>query len=479
MSSEGQAPAAQRALLVVLAAFATSAALVVLQTVVFKLLPWDGPSSARAALGFRFAFLAADIAMLVAFLALARAAPSLRGFVAVGALLSGFDVVAAIVSGSARMMGNDARALRSMSEAMSAAEPITALAAALLAVLALSALSARRARALVVVLLVSVGLSLAFHVARLVDPGPRSLYAAWVSWSLEVARPLLIAVLALRLARAVKRDAIPTAVDAPGPYRGAGEGPPAPARTGATFGATAHSFRAAAGGLSVYRIGFLAHVACAIGANVFAAGLLAFTRGEAGLLAFLLVPASSVATAAVILVGIGKLRALPRGSATRGVSLGAIVATIFAGLLDLGAIVYGLNAFAFSHTSFYRAQREFNDLMLIEWPLAALLGGLALLLMASALMRISESVNEPALVLRGRWVQGLAVGAGAMQIACVLSMFAVQASRYGYPRSFAGPIVTFAFALTALAASVAVVVLHVLLVGSVRGSLLAHADGPG
>lgn len=460
-----------------LVAFAASALLLVLQTVVFQLLPWDSSASAKVAVALRVGFVLADVTVLVSLVTLARAEPRSRGFLAVGALLAAFAVLSGLLGLAASALGSDARILHALGRATSGAEPVVSIATTLLATLALGALAhahgsraTAQANHMTIAVVVSVALSLGFKVVRLVGSGPRSLPTAWASWGIEVARPALVALLALSVARAIGRAAEVVAVPV-GPYRAAGEGAPSAPTKEPLDAATVASLGRVADGLSTYRSAFLIRGGAAVATTLL--GLVAATmrHNDSGAILMSAIPLASLATAVLLARGLFKLLALPRGVRARGVTFGAIVALGLAALVDAATLLAALAAL-FSASS-YRAARDMSEAVMVGWPVVALAGGASLLFVASALRRVGEKLGDDRVVARARWVQGLAIGAGAAQIGALYAGLSLSAARYD-SSSDAGGLVVAALALASLGAMVAVVVLHVLLVSAARSAVLAE-----
>lgn len=457
----------------VVAAFAANAALLVLQTLVFQLLPWDSSASRTLSVVFRVAFSVADVAALAAFVSLHRAEPLLRGFVSIAAVLAAFTVVSDLAGLGARALGSDAVALRAVEQTMGAAEPFASLGASVLLVLALRAVESRPRGAFTAVVVVSVVMSLGFRLVRVVDSGARSLPAAWISWLGEIARPVAIAALAFGIMRGLA-TAGAAARDAVSPYRAQGEGPTAPPVLGVSSAETASSLSAGAKALSLYRLAFAARIGSTIiGAMVLAGGSAMRGGGEAAVLVISLAPLMSLATGILIAVSLVMLLALPRTSGARGATIGALCAICSTTLADAGALLFAL-ATLFDGSP-HRAYRESTELFLLEWPFVAFFAGVSLLLVATAIGRTAEKLDAPLLTARARWIQGLAIACGVAQIGFVLAMIAYESTRWDYPRPLAGGVVCFVLAIAALASMIAVVALQLGLVGKARDALLAHA----
>lgn len=462
------------------AAFASNAALVVLQTVTFHLLAWDSPAIPGAGLAFRVAFVLSDALVCGALLLLLRSAPQLRGLTASAALVAGGGAFAGLVGLASRLSSPEARALHSIARALNGAEPITTLAVALLVTLALVALAPRRGTLFTALVALTIALTLGFKVAAFVEREPRSIPLSWLVWSFDVARSSLVAAFALIVARALR---IPTAVSAgapAGPYREPSAGAPSPPRIPPPDRAGAAKLRSAGSGLGIYRIGFLLRIAGTVGTSVLVVLAMMMRARDLETVTVLLLEATSLVTAAIMASGLVKMLALPRSDRTRSVVILALVAIAVSALADGGTVAFGvLGSFG---TMSYRLHRELGELLVVTWPLSAICAGTSLLLVASAIRRIGEALNRDDLVARTRWIQGLAILAGALQLATVFAGFGMQSvsryARYG-EASTAGLLVVGLLAITAFGSAAAITVLHVLGVGSAKQALLTHADKAG
>jgi hypothetical protein len=413
---------------------------------------------------------------------MARAEPRQRGLLAVGAVLSAFAALSGMIGLAANALGSDARVLHELGRTMSGAEPIVSIGTALLATLALGALAPplgskvmARASLVTIGVAISAALSLGFKLVRLLDSGARSLPAAWTSWLVEVTRPALVALLALSLLRAMART--PAADARPeGPYRAAGEGAPAATRKEVLDAAGIASLGSVARGLGSYRTTFLVRMGASVVTTflVFLVGITVHT--DSGMLLMAAMPFASVATAVLLALALFKLLALPRGVRARGVTIGAIIALALASLIDAGTLLVAFSALY--GPSSYRAKREFMESMVIAWPLVAMAGGVSLLFVASALRRLGERLGDDRVVGRARWVQGLAIGAGAAQLGALLAAMVMNGSRHD-SSSAAGGVVVLGLVLAALGATIAVVIQHVRLLGAARSAVLAAvAEAP-
>jgi hypothetical protein len=466
---------------VVLAAFAATALLIVLQTLIFQLLPWDSRASAAVSLGLRVGFLLADVAVVVSLVMLARAEPTARGLPAIGAALAAFAVVSDLAGLAAKLFGSEARALREVTLATTGAEPIASMGAALLATLALGALAdphgwkaMARVRGVTIAVVPSVVLSLVFRFSRLALTTPRSVPAAWASWLVEVFRPVLIALLALSLLRALARAA-KVDVRPEGPYRAAAEGAsPAVAREPLDAAFIA-SLRTVARGLSSYRVIFMARIGAGVVTTLVMLAVSTMVRSGGPAVALTLLPLASMLTGVLLALSLRKLLALPRGVGARGVAIGALLAIVVAVLLDTGALVLSVSAIA--SASWYRARRDVIDCVFATWPVVALAGGVSILFVASATRRLGDRLQDARVVGRARWVQGIAIAAGATQIGTVLATLSASSATYGSTLSPAAFLVLGLLVITALGTTVAAVVLHMLLVGAARLSILAEVEG--
>ncbi|HSO40205.1 MAG TPA: hypothetical protein VLT33_47085, partial [Labilithrix sp.] len=170
-------PGGTTALRILGAAFAASALLVVLQTVVYQLLAYDSSSFGRVAVVFRVAFWLADLGALVGLIALGPASPRARALPATGALLAAGVVLFGAVGLGASALGSDATTLRSLSAMAGYAEPMWTIGVAVLATLAAGELARphgpeaiARARRLMLGVGILVALAMAFRLGRLAVP---------------------------------------------------------------------------------------------------------------------------------------------------------------------------------------------------------------------------------------------------------------------------------------------------------------------
>lgn len=483
MTPAGGAPppsASARPVALLGAAFASNAALVVLQTVTFHLLAWDSPAIPRAGLAFRVAFVLSDALACGALLLLLRSAPQLRGFTASAALVAGGGAFAGLAGLASRLASAEARALHSVARALNGAEPITALAVALLVTLTLATLAPRRSTLFTALVALTIALTLGFKVAAFVEREPRSIPVSWLVWSIDVVRPFLVAAFALLVARALRITTAVTAGAPAGPYREPSAGAPSPPRIPPPDSAGAAKLRSAASGLAIYRVGFLLRIAGTVGTSLLVVLAMTVRARDFEIVTIILLEATSFVTAAIVATGLVKMLALPRSNQTRSLVILALVVIAVSALADGATIAFGVTA-SFGSMS-YQARRELGELLVLTWPLSAICAGTSLLLVASAIRRIGEALIRDDLVTRTRWIQGLAILAGALQLATVFAGFGMQSvsryARYG-ETSTAGLLVVGLLAITAFGSAVAITILHVLGVGSAKKALSAHADKAG
>lgn len=470
-----------RLLTILGAAFAANASLVVLQTLTFHLLAWDSSAIPTATMTLRVAFLAADVSIFAALVAFARSHRGVRGLVLVAALLAGSSVLSGLMGLALRVGSSTSPAVRVTTAAMSGAEPVTSLAAALLAAMALAALAPRRGEALVAAVGVSTAVSLGARLFRLFDSSPRSIPAAWLSWSNEVLRSALIAAFALALARLLRRATAPVAAAATTPYRAAGEGAPRLPVIPAPDEVTAARLRSAASGLSLYRAGFFLRVGCAVVTFVMFAILILGRNGtDTELLILVLLPLTSLVTAAVIAVGLVKLLAAPRSLCTRGVVIAALLAIGVCALADGGTLLFAV-ASSFASMS-YDVRRKLVEMIALEWPFALLAAGTSLLFVTSMVCRLGDGVGRPDIVASSRWVQGFAVAAAASSLGAVLGGIAMQgpmrSAGWG-ERSDAGMLVVFGLGAASIVFLILAVAFHGMAVSAARQAMLDHAAKAG
>lgn len=106
-------------------------------------------------------------------------------------------------------------------------------------------------------------------------------------------------------------------------------------------------------------------------------------------------------------------------------------------------------------------------------PLIALASGVSLLFASSALARAGEALGDERLVVRARWVQGSAVGAGAVMVGAVLATLS-RSTSWNDASTPGGALVVGGLVLAALVATVAVVIRHAVLVTAARAAFLAE-----
>ncbi len=461
-------------------AFGASALLVVLQTLVFQLLPYDSSATERVSLALGVGFWLADVALLVAFVALRRADSARRGLATIGAALAALSVSSGLAGLAAGAFASKATTLHALARTFGAAEGVLSMGSALLATLAVGALArsggvkeSSRPSIVTIVVSLSVALSLTLHGARLGASGPWSLVLAWTSWSVAVTRLALVAWLARWAARLLTRA--PTRAPArEGPYRATLEGLAAPARSEPLDAATTQSLRAAASALSFYRAAIVARVAATVATTSLAVLLImGSAQGDAAVLLIGMMPLASFATGVLVAIGLFKLLALAREVRARGAAIGAIVAIGLAILLDSGfaVLLFKEPLGVYRH----RAAYELAGTAGLGWPLVALASGVSLLLAARALGRVGATLRSDGVVARACWVEACGIGAGTLTLAIVAAAFAVQASlhsSYGPP----GLLVVLFLSLAAVAATLTTVVVHVLLIGEARAAILARVE---
>lgn len=450
-------------------AFAASALLVVLQTVVFQLLPYDSPLTGTVAVALRAGFLAADLAALVGLLALRPRLGPAHALGLMGAALALGGVISGAIGLAVSAMGSSAATLASLGRPLSSAEPMWSLGVTLLASLAIASIARLPARPqvrrLVAAIGVLVALAIAFRIGRLAVPGPRSLGMAWTSWSLEVVRPALVGWLAFLTARGAGKQAAAQA-EPEGPYRVAGQGAPAvaPAASGP---AAAAAFGKAARALGFYQTIFAIRLAAGIFLPIAMLMASAILRGSA-----------FAPLAVLLLVGIGvsglgtisafRLLALPRAAEARGLVIGAALAMGLAMLVDALIGLYGIYSL-FAGGRYARDQSVASALS-VGWPICVLLGGVALGLVASALARVGELLAGERLVARARWTQALAIFSGALQTGSVLAVLGATSGRSA-SSSTPGSILLFGMVLLTAGVSLATLIVHLITIGGARAHL--------
>jgi hypothetical protein len=464
MSVAGRTP-----LRILTVAFAASSLLVVLQTVVFQLLAYDSPAIGKVSVALRVAFLLADGLALVGLLTL-RPPARLGALLALGAVGSG--VLGLAVSA----MGSSARTLASLAAPLSQAEPMWSLGVALLAALGIASLVSPdrpqvRAHALRLVGVVGllVGIAIAFRVGRLASPGQRSVGMAWTSWTFEVVRPALLAALAIVVARGRAADKA-GAGPAESPYRAAGEGPPL-ATKDPVGPEAAGALRQAAGALRFYQIAFLLRLCVAVLTPVLAMLLSAMFRHDA-MLPMAMLPLASLASGALVAVAHLRLLALPRSARARGLVVGAVVASALGLLVDVAAGLYGI--YGRLAGGRYTGDQNLVFGISVGWPIVALLSGVALVLVASALGRVGETVSSELTTERARRTRALAIFTGAVQCGAALALIGSSAARHSGSTNEGGFVIV-AMVVAGVGLAIALPIVHLLLVAHARAALLLRA----
>ncbi len=459
---------------ILIVAFAASALCLVLQTVIYQLLPYDSSAIGKVSVALRVGFLLADVAALIGLVALGwRWAPS-RAFASLGGLLALGGVVSGAVGLAASAIGSSAQLLGSLATPLSSAEPMWSLGVTLLASLGIASLApesdvnappARLVRRIVTAIGALVALAIMFRIGRLAVPGQRSLVTAWTSWGLEVVRPALVAWLALVVVRgAGEAGASSTGPD--GPYRAAGEGAPVTAAVPAGAAAT-EALRQAGRALGFYQVTFAVRLAAGFLTPLAAVFVSAIIRGD-----------SSAPVAVLVVLGIGagglgtiaaiRLLALPRGAQTRGLVIGAAVASGLAILIDLAIGLYGL--WGRLSGSRYIGDQNVVFGLSVGWPIAMLLGGVSLIFVAGALGRVGRLLTVEPLVARARLTQGLAIFTGALQTGSVLAIIGATSGRYT-SSSTPGSVLLFLMVLGAIGVTVATPIVHLVLLSRARRHL--------
>ena len=464
MNAAGRTP-----LRILTVAFAASALLVVLQTVVFRSLPYDSSAVGTVSVALRVGFLLADALTLIGLLALR---PRLGPGSALG-LLGALLVLGGVISGAVGLavsaIGSRAQTLASLGKPLGSAEPMWSLGVALLAALGIASVSPlpfrAHARGLVTAIGMLVALAVAFRIGQLGVPGPRSLAMAWTSWALEVVRPALVALLAIVAGRgAGKGHATKAAPE--GPYRAAGEGPPAVSDAAAGPVATA-AFGQASRALAFYQVTFAVRLAAAIVSPIAALIFSSYVRGSFFAQFWLLLVVGAGANGLGAIAAF-RLLALPRAAEARGPVIGAALAMGLAMLLEVFTSLYAL--YGWIAGARYTGEQNVVFGLSVGWPIAVLLGGVSLILVASALVRVGELVVSDRVTSRAFRSQALTVFAGALQTGAVLAVIDATSGRYTSSAA-PGAILLFAMVLVTVGVTIATVVVHLVAVSAARAHL--------
>jgi len=434
-------------------AYAATALLVFLQSLVLRAIPYDASWFDKAAFIVRVAFFASDVAIFVAVVALARREPSARGFATIAALMAGY----AVLSGLLTMTLSQADAFVATTNAV---EETMSFAASVLVALAFSAMAKERDMRLSsvarVVFIAVAALVAILHLARAASHEARTIPLAWITWALHVAQPAALAAVAWPLLRtpstAAKSDA-----PAAGGYRGgepaivtdapkprAEDIPPDPS--------TVAAIDRALGGLTLYRGAFLACVMSYVAflpMVVIAASVL---RGAEALVVLIFLPFATAATSLFMAFAIVRLRALStfRGGVVGFFAIGAFaIATVTSIVFVLGSIDLSrgrgdaMIAMAISSSSFFLA--------------------LGVVFFVRILGNAGEQLGQDALARSARWAQAVIVFAVTALASAVLGS-AATGYRHGGGHDAAVFLIV-VLCLAAFGASITVVVQHIKLVG--------------
>ena len=469
MTAAGSAP-----LRILSAAFAASSLLVVLQTVVFKLLPYDSSAAGKVAVALRVGFIVADGLALVGLIALrprlgpARALPLLGAVLALGSVISGALGLAA------HALGSRARTTSSLADVLGLAEPMGALGIAMLAALGVAALARplgprvrARVSGAVTAIAVLVALAIAFRLGRVAVPGPRSVVMAWASWALEVLRPAFVAWLAVFVARPHGDASSTLAQPGDGPYRAVGEGAKATADDPVQ---PQEAFGRAASALRFYQIAFAVRLAAALFTPILALPVAAVIA-NGSMLPLAILPLLSLGSGALVAVAHLRLLALGRVASARGVVVAAVLASGLGLLVDAAALLYGISGYL---SGPYSAKQTMVFGVGVGWPCVSLLSGAALLLVASALGRVGEVLECEPVVVRARWTQALTIFTGALQAGVVLVIVGSGSVRHSAGAA-AGQLLVLLMVLAAVGFTIALPIVHLFLVVTVRVALLGRA----
>lgn len=432
-------------------ALAATALLVVLQTFVLRAIPYDGSAFPVAIAFFRAAFMATDIAAIVALVVLNRRAPYVYAFTMLANVL-----LALTFASSAVAWFLSAVADKSESTALGGIEPMLTFGASILIAFAIASVlgptaapDARRNRAFYAALAFAT-IVLLMRIASSISRDAPSIALAWVRWAFAVAQPASLAVLAFVTARA-KEAGEPApdplaaaAATAGGGYRAAGEGAVAVARPELAVPgpASVDPLRHAIAGIAMQRSGFIAR----IGMLVFIMFLAMGAGSEAGAL---LLPLFGLATAVTIAIGISRQRSLATlsvGSAMRAAFVSYIAATCFEGVAFVWVVG---QIFARLHM----------EILALAFPAATFYGGLGILFASRAHARAGDLLFKFRLAGLARWTQAVLVLFASSTLATFAA--AAHADRRSSSGSL-GPTLAIGFALLTFAALLAVIIMHIM-----------------
>lgn len=434
------------------AALAVTAALVFLQTVVLRAIPYDASWFGAASSSFRASFMIADVVTVVALIRIGRDARSVYPFTALASILVTVSVVA---SGIGWLVS---------ASSLGGIEPMLTFGASLLIAFTLAAVLGpiaapdRRRNVVFAAALVVAVIVLGMRLVSAASHAAPSMILAWLRWAFAVAQPASLAALAFLVARSNDATRAPSdehaaAALAGGSYRAAGEAAFAAVRPelAAPGPAIIDPMRRVSSGIEMHRAAFIMRV-CLFGALFFVAIV------AAAELAAIIMPLFGAATATVIALGVTRQRALASfdtGSAMRSAQI-AFFATVAA---ELAALLWVLGELAF---------RLHMGAGALSFVVAGIASALGILFVSRAHERAGDLLSRSRLASHARWTQGVLV----LAVTSLLATVAATAHVGRRPGAdVLGVVLAIGFGLLMCVSMLAVVVIHVMTLNEAHRAL--------
>lgn len=391
-------------------AFAATGALLALQTLALRAIPYEADLSAIASAVFRCGFVVADLVAAIALLRLAPRAPRAATLFRVAALLVGASFFCGIVGALPRASGAIAGVLAGM-------EPQTTFGAMLLAALGFASMRAptdridRRASSLSIAAITLVAAVFVFRLYTSMIAQTQGGAIAWLRWLMAVAQFVVLAVLSFTLAKNTESDPSATPAGVTG-YRAAERiaeteiAAPTPPSSEMIL-----LLSKALRGLQLQRTMVIVRIGASIGAFVILVGV-----PEGGVLVSSI---SGIATSGAILIAIRLQRSLAtfRGGVA---GIAAIVFFILSALSELAALAW----------IFSGGGRHSESALGLAVPAATFLYGTAILASSRVQERagVLSGIEGGRLAARARWTQALVVVAATATLAFVNGAAALRHS---------------------------------------------------
>jgi hypothetical protein len=386
-------------------------AALVTQTIAYAVTPWE-----TSLFGFRYVFAGLDAVLVVPLVMLARCAPERRVAAWLGAILAALVAITDVASPSS--------------------EPSLSLGVAALALATLPADRGRTARKIAIAF---VSISALGHVIAFFGGSPSDASLAWISFGIDLARPLSVALAAFAAART---EPLATTNEAAGPYRAPAPSPPPSVRVEPALASLSEETRATLGyggpALARHYVALLVRFALVVASGL---ALAAFDNSDS-MQFFSILPFAALAADVVLLDSFARIAAFPL---TKALPVLGILTTGILVLCDLGCCYSALSAIGHP----WRASDGIG--------MSAIAGGLflplAVVFAGSALGRLG-----PGLGTKARGVRAIAV----VLVASAFGALGTVGNDHGPPA-----LLLFA----TLASWIALLVAHVRLVRAVRAAL--------